>query len=111
MKEMFVDVPAGLVKSCKHRMVGDGGVFLCCVMCDRSTEPLVNTIRDWGSGEESEALESSGALSKADLVSPGLALCSELHTISPLFMLQTQIGKEGNNSRQESCTNQESHSW
>lgn len=30
MKEMFVDVPAGLVKSCEHRVVGEGGFTLLC---------------------------------------------------------------------------------
>lgn len=88
-------------------MFGGEGVLPCCGTPDSSTEPLVNTIHGWGS----EDLESSGGLSKADLVSPGRAQCSELHTISPFFLLQTQIGKGGNNNRQESWMNQESHSW
>lgn len=46
--------------------------------------------------EGSEDLESSGGLSKVDLVSLGRAPSSKLHTISPFFKLQTQ--KEGNNN-------------
>lgn len=111
MREILVDAPSRLVKSYEQHMVGGEGVLPCCVTPDSSTEPLVNTIRGWGKWWGSEDLESSRGLSKADLVSPGRALCSELRTISPFFLLQTQIGKEGNNNRQESWMNQESHSW
>lgn len=94
MGEILVDAPSRLVKSYEQHMVGGEGVLPCCVTPDSSTEPLVNTIRGWGKWWGSEDLESSRGLSKADLVSPGRALCSELHTISPFFLLQTQIGKE-----------------
>lgn len=88
-------------------MVGGEDVLPFCVTPDRSTEPLVNTIHGWGKWWGGEDLESSGGLSNTDF----RALRSELHTISPFFLLQTQIGKEGNNNRQESWMNQESHSW
>lgn len=52
MKEMLADVPARLAKSYKHRMVGGEGVLPCRVTYEISTEPLVNTIHGWGSGEE-----------------------------------------------------------
>lgn len=41
MKEMFIDVPARLVKSYKHCMVGGQGGLPCYVISERSTEPLV----------------------------------------------------------------------
>lgn len=104
-----LDAPTRLVKSYKHHMVGGESVLPWYVASDSSTEPLVNAIHGWGKWWGSEGLESSGGLSKADLVSLGQALCSQLHTISPFFLLQTQ--KEGNNNIQESWMNQESHSW